>query len=290
MENRNIFNEVVQKKGILRETFIEPPFTFLNGFNSQWMSRKRKWISLGLGGHITREGFISLPPSLGGERYGRKQMPLVSMFDPALCEILYKWYLPENGTILDPFAGGEVRGVVAHYLGYNYTGIDIREAQILHNYEKAKKIIPQNMPNWLTGDSNKVLRTLIKGNTQFDLVFSCPPYADMEVYSDLPGDISNKDYSNFVLMYSRIINKSIKCLKPGGFAIFVVSDIRDKHGFYYDFISHTKAAFLEAGVKLYNEAIYVQPIGTALLRVNRQFGKTKKLVKIHEHILIFKKI
>jgi hypothetical protein len=30
-----------------------------------------------------------------------------------LCEIAYRWFSPPGGLILDPFAGGSVRGIVA---------------------------------------------------------------------------------------------------------------------------------------------------------------------------------
>jgi hypothetical protein len=30
----------------------------------------------------------------------------VSIFDPVVCEIIYKWLCPDGGLILDPFAGG----------------------------------------------------------------------------------------------------------------------------------------------------------------------------------------
>ncbi len=36
-----------------------------------------------------------------------------SIFDPVLCELAYRWFCPPGGLILDPFAGGSVRGIVA---------------------------------------------------------------------------------------------------------------------------------------------------------------------------------
>lgn len=33
-----------------------------------------------------------------------------SIFDPVICEIAYRWFCPPGGTVLDPFAGGSVRG------------------------------------------------------------------------------------------------------------------------------------------------------------------------------------
>ena len=97
----------------------------------------------------------------------------VSIFDPALCEVLYHWFCPEGGTILDPFAGGSVRGIVANYLGYKYTGIDIRQEQIDSNIEQGLDILGEdNLPEWILGDSNEALDGLFE---EYDFIFSCPP-------------------------------------------------------------------------------------------------------------------
>jgi hypothetical protein len=172
-------------------------------------------------------------------------------------------------------------------LGYNYTGIDIRQEQIDSNREQALKLLPvNNQPQYYVGDSNEVIQTLLP---EYDLVFSCPTYADLEVYSDNPKDLSVMDYEKFIEIYSQIIKKSVQKLKKNGYAVFVVGDIRDKKGYYRDFISHTKKAFIEAGAGLYNEAILLQPLGTAMLRAGKIFEAGGKLTKVHENVLIFKK-
>ena len=124
---------------------------------------------------------------------------------------------------------------------------------------------------------------------KYDMIFSCPPYADLEVYSDLPEDLSNMNYDDFKVKYKSIINKACAKLKNGGYEIFVVGEVRDKKGFYRDFISHTKQAFINAGAGLYNEAILLQPLGTAMLRAGKIFESGRKLTKVHENVLIFKK-
>jgi len=63
-----------------------------------------------------------------------------SIFDPVLCEVAYRWYAPPGGRILDPFAGGSVRGVVAAVLGYDYTGIDLRQEQVEANQANWSRI------------------------------------------------------------------------------------------------------------------------------------------------------
>lgn len=149
-------------------------------------------------------------------------------------------------------------------MGYKYTGIDIRQEQIDSNYEQARNILASdNQPIWLVGDSNKVLDSI---NEDFDFVFSCPPYGDLEVYSDLDGDISNMSYNEFLVAYRSIINKSCKLLKKDCLACFVVGEFRDKKGNYVGFVPDTIKAFVDSGLSFYNEAIIATPIGSAMLR------------------------
>jgi DNA modification methylase len=203
-----------------------------------------------------------------------------------LCEVIYKWFCPENGDILDPFEGGSVRGIVANYLGYNYTGIDIRQEQIDSNRQQALEILDvDNQPNYYVGDSNKVLDKIVR---EYDLVFSCPPYADLEVYSDMEGDISNMNYKDFLIAYRSIIKKACSKLKNGGLACFVVGEVRGKDGNYIGFVPDTINAFIDCGMKYYNEAILLNPIASASMRAEGNM-KTRKLVKVNQNILVFKK-
>ena len=292
MVNYNLFGEIIEEKELLRDKFIEPPFSVLDSKSGNWVRRKRKWLSLGIKSECGRNAKFSNMKNWSDEKReqgllsGNKLASDISIFDPALCEVLYKWFVPNNGTILDTFAGGSVRGIVANYLGYKYTGIDIRPEQIESNYEQSKKILElDNQPCWLCGDSNKVLDNL---DMEFDFVFSCPPYAYLEVYSDLEGDISNMKYQDFLVAYKSIISKSCKWLKKDGFACFVVGEVRDKEGNYIGLVPDTINAFKEIGMKFYNEAIYLQQLGSAAVRANGNMA-SKKLVKVHQNILVFKK-
>ena len=203
---------------------------------------------------------------------------------------MYKWFCPEGGTILDPFAGGSVRGIVANFLGFNYTGLELRPEQVESNRQQGLDILPiTNQPQWYEGDSDVLLND--KWNFDFDIIFSCPPYMDLEVYSDRPDDLSTLNDADFTLKYDSIIKKSCDKLKKDGFAIFVVGDVRDKKtGYYKDLITITKMAFYKAGLKLYNEAILLENgLNTAAMRADKQFTAGKKLVKVHQNVLIFKK-
>lgn len=290
----DLFGNPVIKNPLLRDKFIEPPFSVLDTKSGSWQRRKRQWQKLGIKSEIGRKDVDLYGEAKSFDYYREKEGKVkkskqqgVSIFDPALCEVLYYWFCPTNGTILDPFAGGSVRGVVANYLGYKYTGIDIRQEQVNSNREQAIKILKvNNQPQWYVGDSNKILDN--KWNKQFDFVFSCPPYGNLEIYSDLKNDISNMPYGKFLQTYESIIDKSCKLLKKGGYACFVVGEIRDKKGNYIGFVPDTINAFKKAGLSYYNEAILLNCIASASMRAN-SYMKNKKLVKVHQNVLIFKK-
>ena len=126
-------------------------------------------------------------------------------------------------------------------------------------------------------------------NNSKDLVFTCPPYADLEVYSDLEGDISNMNYQDFLIAYRSIIKKSCDKLKVGGYAIFVVGEVRDKQGNYIGFVPDTIKAFTDLpSMSYYNEAILLNMIASASMRAMGNM-KSRKLVKVHQNVLIFKK-
>jgi hypothetical protein len=475
---QDLFGNEIPEKFLLRDKFIEPPFSVLDARSGEWQSRKRRWMDLGIKSEEGREQSLTHHIPMGKwshenmeeEFYEAGKKVGTSVFDPVLCELMYEWFCLKNGTILDPFAGGSVRGVVANYLGFKYTGIELRPEQVESNIKQGKEILePENQPVWLAGDSEEVLDSLggnpkIKisrasllqkfhpctlnyienvclgsccqgsnglkvvvganeapqienlggqvsenyivaderglcpfkddkgtckihdlkpfgckaspfvltsqdtlivrnryrllrcydcegsipayqahkwsleqifgeegykkieegmvgeedffvdmplknylqlkendknrgkevengaGLEQFDFIFSCPPYMDLEVYSDLPSDLSNMSDTEFTSKYQRIIDKCSKMLKKDGYAVFVVGDVRDKEtGFYKDFLGITKQCFKKAGLGLYNEAILLSPVGSASMRANRQFSASKKLVKIHQNVLIFKK-
>lgn len=282
-QNVNLFGEVIHADPILRDRFIEPPFSVLDTKTGSWQKRKQAWISKGIASEVGRDAAVI---NMGTTSKPSNSTSYVSVFDPALCEVLYHWFCPDGGRILDPFAGGSVRGIVANYLGYKYTGIDIRQEQVDSNRDQAADILAvNNQPIWHVGDSNDVLDGFTDG---FDFVFSCPPYADLEVYSDLEGDISNMNYADFMVAYSEIIAKSCGLLRSGGYACFVVGEVRDKKGNYIGFVPDTIRAFMDCGMDFYNEAILLNSIASGSMRANGNM-KTEKLVKVHQNVLVFRK-
>ena len=271
----------------LAERFIIPPLSVLRVASGYWQDRKKAWLSLGIQSEKGRnDGMLKNLSTLAKKASG-SQLPSESIFDPVLCEIMYRWFCPSGGIILDPFAGGSVRGIIAACLDYDYTGIDLRQEQIDANKEQLH--IPKDIkPTWLQGDSREI-NSLLPADYAADMVFSCPPYADLEVYSKQPEDLSNMDYTGFKTAYWDIIAKACSRLKEDSFAVFVVGEARSKSGAYYGLVPDTVKAFEDAGVRFYNEMILVTQIAAKALTVAEGFVKSRKVGKIHQNILIFVK-
>jgi DNA modification methylase len=281
----DLFGEKINPKvsGVIKDKFIMPPFTILDAKQGDW-ARKRKWLSIGIDSKLGRD--VKIAPDSSKYDYLLDFDTTTSIFDPVLCELLYIWFAPKGGQIIDPFCGGSVRGVVANALGCNYWGGDLRIEQINENITQANEIFDGNHNvEYVCGDS---LETLDYA-PDADFLFSCPPYGDLEVYSDDPKDISNMEYNTFLAVYKRIILKSVKRMKQNTFACFVVGDFRCSKGFYRNFVSHTIDAFEECGARFYNEAILATSIGSAHMRVTRQFNASRKMAKIHQNVLVFVK-
>lgn len=299
----------------LQERFIIPPFSIFDSRQGYWQERKKQWHALGFDSQATREDVELVAKSgqspavyelrnkmreaLGRDpewdeildearKRGLHIYEGASIFDPVICEVCYSWFCPPGGTILDPFAGGSVRGIVAGVMGLSYTGIDLRVDQVWENRKQWNRLKNGSDVTWIDGDSNVVLEKA-SDEKSFDFIFSCPPYHDLEQYSDDPADLSNMDYPEFLDVYRSIIAKSVARLKDNRFACFVVGDIRDKSGFYRDFVGDTVQAFRDAGAEFYNEIILVNVAGSLPVRIGRQFEGYRKVGKMHQNILVFYK-
>lgn len=314
----------------LRDRYSVPPFSVFNTQIGDWQSRRRAWMSLGIKSEIGRGDNLlhfsdraQLKRKDYGQAYNQKSLNNIvsqrrhltfhgnvaeydyyrvkegtvkhtiksgtSVFDPVLCELMYSWFCPSRGVVLDPFAGGSVRGIVASVLGRRYLGIELSEQQIEANEIQREGICRDPLPRWVLGDAKDIKSFVTE---RFDFLFSCPPYYNLEVYSDDPRDISTcKTYEEFLDVYGLIIKESVSLLRNNSFASFVVSDVRSKDppGRYYGFVSDTINKFRDAGMLYYNEIILVNAIGTLPIRAGRIFESNRKVGRAHQNVLIFLK-
>ncbi|MFT4288141.1 hypothetical protein [Nocardioides sp.] len=293
-DDGGLFDMTPQASNLLRERYTEPPFTVLDRRGTAWLARDRKWKSLGIRSEEGRDvktynmGMSYVRPD--GKPIGNDETtPQTSTFSPTLCELVYRWYSAPGHRVLDPFAGGSVRGVVAGAMARDYLGVELRAEQVEANGEQAH-IAGDVLPRWVAGDSAAVLPSLAP-DYEADLIFSCPPYAFLEKYSDDPADLSNMTYSDFLDAYRGIIRSAVDLLRPDRFAAWVVGEVREKggDGSCIGLVPDTIRAFQDAGADLYNDHILLTPIGTAAVRTPKQFDASRKAGRVHEYLLVFVK-
>ena len=270
----------------LNDRFLIPPFSVLDSRQGYWQERKKKWKSLINDTGISRgDAKVRNNKSWKGYKTDFSKLPDVSILDPVLAEIAIIWFGIDKGLSFDCFAGDTVFGYVSSYLNQTFSGIEIRQEQADFNN---KRIAEFANSKYYCDDGQNVLQH-IEENSQ-DLLFSCPPYFDLEVYSNLENDASNqKDYDHFIEIIRSAFTNSIKCLKENRFAFIVVGDVRSKKdGSYYGFPDDIKKIFNDAGMVTYNELILVEMSGSAAMRASKHMGM-RKVVKTHQNVLVFYK-
>jgi hypothetical protein len=217
-----------------------------------------------------------------------------SVFDPVLCEVAYRWFSSANAVVVDPFAGGCVRGVVAGALARRYEGVELRSEQVADNQAQGDDLFGGGVnfgrevikPRWKEGDAIHLLDYARADSA--DLVFTCPPYADLERYSDDPRDLSTMPYEKSRNLFAAVMDHCSTVLKDNRFCIWVVGEVRGKDGLCYGFVSDTVKAAQDSGLALYNEAILLNSPGSAAFRA-QLFFRSRKLVRLHQHVLVFVK-
>jgi len=277
--------------GPLKQRFLFAPYSTWNTRDGVWMNRRRLWLAKGIKSEEGREGKLTfnIPMKLKDGTTGNRIKSQTSIFDPVICELAYGWWCRPGGVVLDPFAGGSVRGIVASVLGFKYIGIELREEQVQANRAQiSESTSGEYKPKWKTGDS----WDLLPKAPECDFFFSCPPYGNLEVYSDETGDISNMKYDEFLTRYREIIKVGVDKLRDNRFACFVVANYRgkEKGREMIDLVGDTIKAFEDAGAHFYNDIILINSVGTGAMRANTSFVRgARKMVKCHQNVLVFVK-
>lgn len=300
----------------LNDRFIVPPFSILDTRKGYWQERKKKWRELiGDNGESRNDTLITSPeikykdlyqrtrqhreelgisfkeyldkyvPDDVKEREASKVLSAgVSLLDPVMAEIVCRWFGQDNCKTFDCFAGDSVFGYVSAHLGNEFIGIELRPEQARLNNERVEGMTAR----YINDDGQNVAQHIAPDSQ--DLLFSCPPYFDLEKYSDLENDASNQDsYEDFIKILENAFKAAVGCLKDNRFAVIVVGDVRDKStGFYYDFCGDIKRIFKEVGMQLYNEIILVETGASTALCAGR-YMESRKVAKMHQNILVFYK-
>lgn len=301
--------------GVLVGKFGAPPFSTLDAKQGYWQTNNRQWKALGLdSGQGRDEELLGAGMKRLAQAAGSNTLTGTSIFDPTLCQCLLNWFCPrakivarrQNRPVIvvDPFAGGSVRGIVASKLGLLYVGVELSQKQIDANKQQLTMCSDCAYPPlWVHGDGEDVVALFRQAlqlpqyaglglgpATPCDMVLSCPPYFNLEKYDGGANDLSMMgSYALFKGKYRRIIAAASSLLRNGHLASFVIGNVRNKDGAMHNLHADTCTAFEDAGMVLVNDAVLLTPIGTAAMRANRTTSAGSKLVTTHQNVVVFSK-
>lgn len=285
---------------LLKDKYGWPPFSVINTISHDWQRRKDEWEVLFKDSTIGRDvrRYNATPTNTFSARGAdAKQAESVSEFDPYLAELMYRWFSREGDTILDPFAGGCVRGIVASVLGRHYEGIDINLDQVVANRKQFYALQDRytnlaGTADYFSSDADNSLDYMDHAN----MIFTCPPYYNLEQYTTDPNDLSRQPtYTAFLNKYSSILYKATQRLRNNSFFVIVVSEVREEPrgieksnfvGLVPDTIHILRD---KCSLHYYNEIIVMNNIGSLPIRAPKYFDQSRKIGRMHQNVLVFYK-
>lgn len=212
---------------------------------------------------------------------------LASVFSPALCSYMLNCYAPATGLVVDPFAGGGTRAIMAASRGLRYAGTELRAEEVTAVVSRLDALGYADLATIHNGDARQ-LDTFAQGG---DFCYTCPPYFDLETYKGGPADLSEcKSYEAFAQALGEVAAATRRALKRGAKSCWVVGLHRDKAGTLLPLNHDTARAHTANGFRLLEEVI-VNHTGTGAIQRVGQFEKgDKRLVRVHEYCLVFEAV
>lgn len=211
-----------------------------------------------------------------------------SVLDPVACEVILRFFMPIEGKrVYNPFGGGVQFGFITGANGYDYVSSEIRQNQC-----DANNAICQDLPGkavWIKSDSSTY-----EPAEKVDLVFTCPPYYQVEEYLDYDGNPPEGEL-NSIPTYEAFrdtlfagYKKGIEALNDNCFFVVMTGDSRDKNGAYYGCEAEHEIFFKNQGLHIYNKIVYLECEFTRLAHAKRTLHY-RKFPKREQKILVFYK-
>jgi DNA modification methylase len=217
---------------------------------------------------------------------------LLSEFNPNIAKNIISFWSEDNDIILDPFAG-RTRALVAYAMNRQYVGYEISSDVVNYMYKRFVELKLFDRPNFMVDIRNEDCFDIDKSFNEnfFDLVFTCPPYWNLEKYQSAIGQLSDiKDYDMFMKSLVMRLLKAVKYLKKDKFMCIVLGDFR-KDGKYYTLHSDLLELMKRNKDVVLHDVIAIQniPFHTAAFYFGAIKHK-KATAKAHEYLLIWKKV
>lgn len=215
----------------------------------------------------------------------------VSKFPANIARRIYRFYTKELDTVFDPCAGHNSRMQSCFEENRIYIGYDISKDYMKLNNEIKEKLYKQKTlierKNYIELYNRSSTNIHLQDNS-VDLIFTSPPYWDIEFYGEEPEQAGyKKTYEQFLNIMKQIYLEAYRILKPGKFCIINVNDFR-KDGIFYTYHGDTIKLLKEIGFKAHD--IVIMKWSNAMQAAfATQLEERKQTAKIHEYILVFKK-
>ena len=221
-------------------------------------------------------------------------------FPVALAERVIECYAADpTGIVLDPFAGSGSTLVAALQAGMSAVGVDINPA--FRDLFASRVEHDASCDRWCyhVMDSRDLGR-VVDANS-IELCVTSPPYWDImsrrrsadgkvpRPYSGSESDLGNAtSYEEFLRALAAVAAEVESALRPGGYFVLNVMDIRKKSAFYP---LHSDSASLiqrHAGLTLDDIIVWDRQ---AEYNAMRPLGYPHKFIinKVHEYLLVFRK-
>lgn len=212
-----------------------------------------------------------------------------SIFPPATAIYILNLFCPPDSKVFDPFAGGGCRAVLAAMAGHQYTGVEIRDAEVESINTLCKKHGVADQVTIIHGDARN--KNGLPAD-EFDFCYTCPPYWNLEQYEGGDSDLSMIDnYDEFTLEMAKVVAETKRVLKPGSLSCWVVGLHRKRNqGNVLAPLHHDIARLhVEQGFDFQEEILIYRNNPVALRRAGN-FEKGKRLlIRQHEYCLIFER-
>lgn len=255
--------------------------------NPKFASREGAWMGdNGMSNVVLSSQVISDSGEIEHKK-GKSFNGNVSVLDPVACEVILRFFMPTNGVrVYNPFGGGVQFGFVTGFYDYEYLSSEIRQNQC-----DANNAICNDFYNtkWIKSDSSK-----FTPKQKYDLVFTCPPYYQVEDYLDYDGNPPEGElnsiptYDEFRETLFKGYKNAIEVLNDNCFFVVMTGDSRDKNGAYYGCEAEHEIFFKQNGLHIYNKITYLECEFTRLAHAKRTLNY-RKFPKREQKILVFYK-